>query len=108
MAYCNALAVVGGLLGHKEEFRRTPKFVQQWQQNTYALGINSTLYVEVLLSLYAFVGAWFALQRMPALFPYLLLYALAFGAVALWGVLDYLAMRRAVGKVSDTMQADAA
>jgi cellulose synthase/poly-beta-1,6-N-acetylglucosamine synthase-like glycosyltransferase len=97
MAYCNAVAVMGGLLGHKEEFRRTPKFVQQWQGNTYALGVNGTMYAEAALSLYAFVGAWFALHRMPELFPYLLLYAVAFGAVAMWGVMDYFAIRRASG-----------
>jgi hypothetical protein len=55
------------------------------------------MYAEAALSLYAFVGAWFALHRMPELFPYLLLYAVAFGAVAMWGVMDYFAIRRASG-----------
>jgi hypothetical protein len=95
MAYCNAVAVIGGLLGHQDEFRRTPKFVQAWQHNTYALGINGTMYVELLLSVYAFWGAIVAFQQMPAMFPYLMLYAVAFGAVGLWGVYDYFMIRRA-------------
>ncbi|MDX2139977.1 MAG: glycosyltransferase [Chloroflexota bacterium] len=95
MAYCNAVAVIGGLLGHQEEFRRTPKFVQAWQHNTYALGINGTMYVELLLSVYAFWGSTVALQQMPAMFPYLTLYALAFGTVGIWGIYDYFMIRRA-------------
>ena len=94
MAFCNAVAVIGGLIGHKEEFKRTPKYVQQWQGNIYSLGINSTVYFEALLSLYAFVGVYIALREMPEIVPYLLLYAVAFGAVALWGVIDALAIRR--------------
>ncbi len=94
MAFCNAVAVVGGLIGHKEEFKRTPKYVQQWQGNIYAMGINGTVYFEALLSLYAFGGVYIAFHKMPEIVPYLLLYAVAFGAVALWGVLDALTMRR--------------
>jgi cellulose synthase/poly-beta-1,6-N-acetylglucosamine synthase-like glycosyltransferase len=95
MAYCNAVAVIGGLMGHREEFRRTPKFVQAWQENNYALGVNGTMYVEIILSLYAFWGAWVALHQAPALLPYMLLYAVAFGSVAGWGIRDYFKMRRA-------------
>jgi cellulose synthase/poly-beta-1,6-N-acetylglucosamine synthase-like glycosyltransferase len=94
MAFCNAVAVIGGLIGHKEEFKRTPKYVQQWQGNIYALGINSTVYFEALLSIYAFVGIYIAMREMPEIVPYLLLYAVAFGAVALWGVIDALSIRR--------------
>lgn len=96
MAYCNAVAVISGLIGQKEEFRRTPKFVHEWQQNTYALGMSSTMYVEAVLSVYAFWGSYVALTRAPALFPYMLLYAVAFGAVSMWGIFDILAMRRAL------------
>jgi len=100
MAYCNAVAVIGGLMGHREEFRRTPKFVQAWQENNYALGVNSTMYVEIILSLYAFWGAWVALHQAPALLPYMLLYAVAFGSVAGWGIRDYFKMRRAAPRTT--------
>jgi cellulose synthase/poly-beta-1,6-N-acetylglucosamine synthase-like glycosyltransferase len=94
MAFCNAVAVIGGLIGHKEEFKRTPKYVQQWQGNIYSLSINGTVYFEVLLSLYAFAGVYIALREMPEIVPYLLLYGVAFGAVALWGIVDALVIRR--------------
>jgi cellulose synthase/poly-beta-1,6-N-acetylglucosamine synthase-like glycosyltransferase len=94
MAFCNAVAVIGGLIGHKEEFKRTPKYVQGMQSNIYALGINPTIYVEMLLSLYALAGALLAVREMPEIVPYLMLYAVAFGAVAVWGVVDWLNLRR--------------
>ncbi len=96
MAYCNARAVISGLIGGEEEFKRTPKFVQDWQKNGYALRLNGTLYIEGLLSIYALWGAIIALQKLPPMFPYLMLYAVAFGAVALWGIVDHYLMRRAV------------
>ncbi|MCC6614850.1 MAG: glycosyltransferase family 2 protein [Anaerolineae bacterium] len=95
MAYSNAVAAIEGLVSRRVEFRRTPKFAHHWQQNEYALSLDSTAYVEAFLSLYAMWGAWIALHRLPAVVPYLLLYGLAFGMVSLWGILDQLAMRKA-------------
>jgi cellulose synthase/poly-beta-1,6-N-acetylglucosamine synthase-like glycosyltransferase len=100
MAFCNAVAVIGGLVGHQEEFKRTPKYVKQWQGNIYAMGMNSTMIAEALLSLYALAGSIIALRLMPEIFPYLMLYALAFGSVALWGIFDHISLRRTAPRKS--------
>lgn len=95
MAWSNSRAVIGGLLNQQEEFKRTPKFAHQRQGNSYTRVLNKNFFWEVAFSLYALWGAWTAFWNAPAFVPYLLVYAIAFGAVALWGVRDALAMSRA-------------
>lgn len=94
MAWSNSRAVIGGLLNRREEFKRTPKFAHQRHGNTYARVLNKNFFWELALAFYALWGAWTALWLAPAFVPYLLLYAIAFGAVALWGMRDALAVAR--------------
>ncbi len=93
-AWSNARAVVSGLLNRPEEFKRTPKSGERKQANQYAVRLNANVYFELFLSVYAFGTAALALRFSPGLAPYLLLYGFAFGIVALWGLRDYLEMRR--------------
>lgn len=74
----NASAVVSGLFEQGGEFRRTPKFGQDWQQSAYVLRGGLLPVAEGVLALYALWGAWLALRIMPTLVPYLLLHAAGF------------------------------
>jgi hypothetical protein len=98
LALNNARAVISGLLGQAEEFKRTPKFAGQSQvaslKNAYIIKLNSAFIWEFALSVYSLVGMLLALRFAPALAPYLGIYAFAFGGVALWGLRDYLDTRR--------------
>ncbi|HYO89498.1 MAG TPA: glycosyltransferase family 2 protein [Candidatus Limnocylindrales bacterium] len=93
-AWSNARAVVSGLLNRPEEFKRTPKYADHKQANQYAVRLNANVYFELFLSMYAFGTAALAMHYAFGLAPYLLLYGFAFGIVALWGLRDYLEMRR--------------
>src|SRR5262249_7223429 len=95
LALSNSRAVISGLIGQEEEFRRTPKFVRGWQGSNYALRGLWTSYWELPLAVYAISGACVAAFAAPPLTPYLLLYSFAFGTVGLWGLYDDWAMRRA-------------
>lgn len=90
MIWNNALAVLSGFVEEKGEFRRTPKFVSEWQSSHYVLRNPVAILMELLLMLYAFWGAWLAWQIEPALMPYMLVHALSFATVALWDVRDQL------------------
>lgn len=98
LAFSNARAVISGLLGHAEEFKRTPKFAQQTGgaalKNQYAIKLNPNIKWELLLSAYSFVGMLLALHYGQSLAPYMGIYAFAFGGVALWGLRDYINLRR--------------
>lgn len=96
LAWSNSLAVIGGLMGRKTEFRRTPKFALTWQNSGYALRNDPGLIMELVLALYAVWGVWLALRLSPALAPYLAVYGFAFGLVAFWGIRDHWVLRRAV------------
>jgi cellulose synthase/poly-beta-1,6-N-acetylglucosamine synthase-like glycosyltransferase len=89
IAWSNSQAVIGGLLGSKGEFLRTPKFARAWQGSGYALRFDPNVWVELFLSGYAIWGVILALRTSPALAPYLAVYSFAFGLVALWGLHDH-------------------
>jgi cellulose synthase/poly-beta-1,6-N-acetylglucosamine synthase-like glycosyltransferase len=85
----NTLAVLRALQGGEQEFRRTPKFRvagkdDRWLSTRYVLKVDWTTLGELVLGLYAAWGAWLALERLPALAPYLLTYAISFWAFAYW------------------------
>lgn len=84
----NALAVLKGFVQSKGEFRRTPKFVSQWQNKGYTLRSQAAIVVQASLMLYSLWGAWIAWQYEPALMPYFVVHVLSFGTVALWDALD--------------------
>jgi hypothetical protein len=88
IAWTNSSAVIRGLLNRHDEFRRTPKYAQKLSGNTYALRLNTSTFWEIALCVYAAWGTWTAYRLAPQLTLYLLVYCLAFGVVALWGVHD--------------------
>lgn len=91
MTWNNTRAVIAGLRGGGGEFRRTPKFARQTVNgDNYASEIDRSVWVEFGLMLYALWGVWLALSNAPALTPYLALYALGYGTVALLGLRDAL------------------
>ncbi len=84
----NSWAVARAFLGLKGEFKRTPKFAQQWQASTYALP-HLNILPEVVLLCYSLWGLGLAIQKSSPLLPYILLYVLAFGMVVTWEVRDH-------------------
>ena len=97
IAWNNTRAVVSGLLRHKSEFRRTPKFGRGWQKSNYALRKDRNIWVEILLAVYAFWGMWLALQTQNiAIAPYLGVYSFSFGLVAFWSLRDRWQLSRRV------------
>jgi hypothetical protein len=95
IAWTNSRAVLRGFLNLRDEFRRTPKYAQKVQGNRYALRLTSSTIWEFALCFYAAWGVWTAYRLEPALIMYLLIYCLAFGVVALWGVRDSLMVSQA-------------
>ncbi len=90
----NTLAVMGAFTGAKVEFRRTPKFVQDWTRNQYALPVDLTVLLEIVLVFYALWGAWLAWHTQRELVAYLLIYALSFATVAIWTLHETWKIRR--------------
>ncbi len=89
IAWNNSRAVISGLLHHQSEFRRTPKFGRAWQTSRYALRKDYSVWIEILLSVYALWGVWLALQtQYSAIVPYLAVYSFSFGLVAFWSLRD--------------------
>jgi cellulose synthase/poly-beta-1,6-N-acetylglucosamine synthase-like glycosyltransferase len=84
----NSLAVFKGLVTRGGTFKRTPKFADEWQGSLYALRGTTTAWVEIAFTLYAVWGATIAWRYQRGMLPYLLLYVLAFGCVALFQILE--------------------
>jgi cellulose synthase/poly-beta-1,6-N-acetylglucosamine synthase-like glycosyltransferase len=95
IAWTNSRAVLRGFLNRHDEFRRTPKYAQRKESNRYALRLNTSTLWETGLCLYAAWGVWMAYRFAPPLVLYLTIYCVAFGIVALWGLHDTLAVRKA-------------
>lgn len=95
MAWSNARAVVSGLLGRQEEFKRTPKYAAVRKSNKYSLRLNYNILFEIGLALYSLWGLELALRNAPSFVPYLLIYVIAFSVVGLWGLRDHVMMQRA-------------
>jgi cellulose synthase/poly-beta-1,6-N-acetylglucosamine synthase-like glycosyltransferase len=89
LAWNNSRAVWMGLFGRgPAEFRRTPKFAQNWSASRYALRLNRGVYIEALLAVYALLSVAVALRYSPALVIYLALYAFGFALVSGWTIYD--------------------
>jgi hypothetical protein len=87
IAVSNSLAVWHGLVGGEQAFQRTPKFqvggqARLWLGSSYTLPVDGTTWVELLLAVYAGVSGMLAVTRLPALAPFMLLYAIGFSFVA--------------------------
>jgi cellulose synthase/poly-beta-1,6-N-acetylglucosamine synthase-like glycosyltransferase len=95
LAWNNTKAVVGGLLKKKGEFKRTPKYASgETSTNKYVLRSDTASLIEAALSVYALWGALTAMNSYPTLVPYLTIYSIAFGSVAIWGLRESLLLRR--------------
>lgn len=100
IAWNNTRAVVSGLLRHKSEFRRTPKFGRGWQKSSYALKKDRNIWIELLLATYAAWGMWLALQtHNAAIAPYMGVYSFSFGLVAFWSLRDRWQLSRGAQQV---------
>lgn len=95
MAWSNSRAVISGLFGRKEEFKRTPKYASQRQGNKYVQRLNSNMFCEIGLAIYALAGVVLAQWIAPTFVPYLMVYVIAFGFVGLWGLREHLALQKA-------------
>lgn len=100
IAVSNALAVLRALSGRRLAFERTPKFEARgsataWATSSYTLPLDLTTQLEIFLALYAAATAVVCLGRLPALVPFMALYALGFAYVAGLSVLQARAARRA-------------
>ena len=94
IAWSNALAVWRGLTRWGGTFARTPKFrlegqAGRWTDSVYRLRADSGTIGEILLALYALATAFVArLSGHPGIVSFSLLYAAAFGTVAVIGLVQ--------------------
>lgn len=92
LALNSTVAVIESLLGIKSAFQRTPKFridgpTGDWRASPYALPTGIQAWGEMALALYALLSIIVAFLRGYLLaIPFLLLYVLGFGYVALLGI----------------------
>ncbi|MDH7485261.1 MAG: glycosyltransferase [Anaerolineae bacterium] len=92
IALSNSVAIVEGLLGRENRFRRTPKFRLegkngQWQGQRYALRLDWMVLGELLLALYAALTIAVAWTRGHTwAIPFLCLYLGGFGLMAIVGL----------------------
>ncbi|HEX9075533.1 MAG TPA: cellulose synthase family protein, partial [Anaerolineae bacterium] len=93
VALNNTFAVLGAFTGRGNNFRRTPKFrvegeMGSWTANRYALPFTWDAVGELVLALYALVGAGVAYRNtLYWTMPFMLLYSACFGftgALSLW------------------------
>lgn len=77
--------------GIEREFKRTPKFRltqrgEKWSGSRYALKVDAITLGELGLALYAMLGFYLALENLPVLAPYMLIYAVTFILFAFWNI----------------------
>lgn len=93
MMWSNSVAVAKGMFADHLQFARTPKFARAKPTTDYH-PISARIPTESLLCLYALFAAVLAWRHMPALVPYLLIYALSFGTVTVSELFDRVQLRR--------------
>ena len=95
LAWNNCRAVLSGLFTKRGEFKRTPKYAfNAGMRSSYRLHADKSILVEAAFALYALVGAMLALRYNPSFVLYLLIYAYAFGLVALGGIAESIRVER--------------
>ncbi len=87
IAVSNSAAVWRGFSNRPYAFRRTPKFHAQgqgssWTHSSYTLPVDWTTYIEAGLAVYALIIGALAVTRLPALVPFMVLYASGFAYTA--------------------------
>lgn len=100
----NTEAFFRGLSGRQQEFKRTPKFStaaneSQESAGQYMIRWDLTTVMELLLMIYAIISAVISISKAPALAPFLILYALGTGYVALTTIYQTLSHRRAASRL---------
>ena len=86
LSVSNTSAIVSAFYGRKNVFVRTPKFAgADLRKNAYALSVDWSAWVELLLAIYGFGTGYLALFMAPALAPFIFMYALGFGFTAVLG-----------------------
>lgn len=103
----NTVAFFQGLSGKEQEFKRTPKFSAAGADTAlpsgqYLIRVDGTTAGELLLMCYAGIATVIALTRASAFAPFLLLYALGTGYVAITSIYQTLASRQKGFRLSDT------
>jgi cellulose synthase/poly-beta-1,6-N-acetylglucosamine synthase-like glycosyltransferase len=86
-------AFYGRLTYRSGEFVRTPKF-GNGKTKTYTMPRGWLFYVELACAVYAIFGCIVALQVLPGMFFYMLLYAVAFSAMVGWNFYDQWQLNR--------------
>lgn len=89
MVLSNSRAVLVAFRRQRQEFVRTPKFRLTRQQKPtvrIALQVDAVTIGELLLAVYAAVGAALALRNLPELALYMVTYALSFTVFAVWNI----------------------
>jgi cellulose synthase/poly-beta-1,6-N-acetylglucosamine synthase-like glycosyltransferase len=85
----NTIAVLGAFLQRPSVFKRTPKFSDKsWQTSQYALRVDWTIVIEIILIAYTAAGGIIALHTMPRLAPFLFGQACGFGTVVAWELFE--------------------
>jgi hypothetical protein len=83
----NSAAVMSAILVQRHHFRRTPKRPTQGAAPVDGgPRLDWRVIGEMLLAGYALFGLRLALTTLPALAPYMLVYVLAFGMLAVWNI----------------------
>lgn len=101
IAWNNTRAIGEAFTGRRNQFLRTPKFgvegrQDRWHDNPYALSLDWDTVCELGLAAYALLSAGLALRQQNYLvLPFLLLYALSFGYVAVLDIIHSRHRRRA-------------
>jgi cellulose synthase/poly-beta-1,6-N-acetylglucosamine synthase-like glycosyltransferase len=86
LAVTDTRAIWNAFFGRDNTFIRTPKFGQANQRgSSYILPVDGSTWVELALALYGLATGLLALQRAPALIPFVLIYSAGFGYTALAG-----------------------
>jgi hypothetical protein len=93
LSFHNSIAVLEGLFGFKSDFIRTPKFnitqiKENFNGNIYIKrSLSKSFYVEVLLSIYFFLGLYLAFVLKDfALFPFHLMLFIGFSTLNFYSV----------------------
>jgi cellulose synthase/poly-beta-1,6-N-acetylglucosamine synthase-like glycosyltransferase len=97
IGWSNTTAFFEALSRRQRPFMRTPKFSDRGASEVhYQVGIEGWMLGETFMAAYALLTAVIAWERAINMVPLLLIYALAFGSVAVSGWRDVLVTRRGV------------
>jgi len=105
LALSNIQAAWEAFFGRRHDFVRTPKLATVNQrESVYMLPLDWTTWGELILSLYATVTAVLAFELAPSMAPFLIIYALGSGYMAilsLWQSMAAAYLRKSSETVAD-------